>query len=283
MTTQPSPTASTYPVVMCFSGHDATAGAGLSADIETLLALGCHPSPVVTTITVQDTVNVKNFSPVLSSLVMAQARTVLEDMHIKAIKIGMLGSVENVIAIHAILRDYPDVPVVLDPILRAGGGTLLADQELTRAIIELLLPLTTVLTPNSQEARVLAPAADTLDACAHQILESGCRYLLITGTHEPTEQVVNALYGDERALEHFAWTRLSHSYHGSGCTLAAAIAGFLAQGLDAVAAVRDAQEFTWESLRHGYRVGMGQCIPDRRCWKRSAMPPTQDQNKTSNH
>ncbi|CAK0772913.1 hypothetical protein CCP3SC15_4690001 [Gammaproteobacteria bacterium] len=107
---------STYPIVMCFSGHDATAGAGLAADIETLMSLGCHPSPVVTTVTVQDTVDVKSFTPLLSSLVEAQARAVLEDMKVAVFKIGMVGSVENVEAIHAILRDYKTLPVVLDPI-----------------------------------------------------------------------------------------------------------------------------------------------------------------------
>ncbi|CAK0745329.1 Hydroxymethylpyrimidine/phosphomethylpyrimidine kinase [Gammaproteobacteria bacterium] len=260
---------SAYPVVMCFSGHDATAGAGLAADIETLMSLGCHPSPVVTTITVQDTVDVKSFTPIVSSLVMNQARAVLEDMTVSAIKIGMVGSVENVEAIHAILRDYPTLPVVLDPILRAGGGTLLTDDELVQAIADLLLPLATVLTPNSQEARALAPAADTLDACAHQILERGCHYVLITGTHERTEQVINTLYSNNRTLESFSWNRLPQIYHGSGCTLASAIAALLAQGLSPLTAVREAQEFTWTALHQGYRLGMGQFLPDRLFWARS--------------
>jgi len=258
----------TYPIVMCFSGHDATAGAGLAADIGTLMSLGCHPAPVVTTVTVQDTTNVKSFTPLLPSLVIAQARAVLEDMGVAAIKIGMVGSVENVEAIHSILHDYPTLPVVLDPILRAGGGTPLADEDLTQAILELLLPLVTVLTPNSLEARIFAPGADTLDACAHQILERGCDYVLITGTHERTEQVINTLYGNRRTLESFTWNRLGHVYHGSGCTLASAIAALLAQGMDPLAAAREAQEYTWATLRYGYRAGMGQLLPDRLFWAR---------------
>ncbi len=264
MTTDPLPEPATHPVVMCFSGHDATAGAGLAADIETVMCLGGHPSPVVTSITVQDTVDVKSFSSVSPSLVVAQARAVLEDMKVDAIKIGMVGSVENVAAIHSILRDYPTLPVVLDPIVRAGGGALLADNELAEAMIELLLPLTTVLTPNSQEARVLAPEADTLDACAHQLLAYGCRNVLITGSHERTAQVINTLYGNDRVREQFTWERLAETYHGSGCTLASAIAALLAQGLDLITAVREAQGFTWTALRHGYRVGMGQLVPNRR-------------------
>ncbi|CAK0756242.1 Hydroxymethylpyrimidine/phosphomethylpyrimidine kinase [Gammaproteobacteria bacterium] len=258
----------TYPIVICFSGHDATAGAGLAADIETLMSLGCHPAPVVTAVTVQDTTNVKSFVPLLPSLVTDQARTVLEDMGVAVIKIGMIGSIENVEAIHSILRDYPSLPVVLDPVLRAGGGTPLGDDELVQAITELLLPLTTILTPNSQEARALAPAADTLDACAHQILETGCRYVLITGTHERTEQVINTFYGNHRTLESFTWNRFEQVYHGSGCTLASAIAALLAQGMNPNSAVREAQEYTWTALRYGYRVGMGQLIPDRLFWAR---------------
>lgn len=258
----------TYPVVMCFSGHDATAGAGLAADIETLVSLGCHPSPVVTTVTVQDTVDVRSMSPMISNLVVSQARTILEDMGVAAFKIGMVGSVENVEAIHSILHDYPALPVVLDPILKAGGGAILADDDLTHAMAELLLPLATILTPNSQEARVLAPESDTLDACAHQLLEHGCQYVLITGTHERTESVINTLYGNNRILETFTWNRLPQIYHGSGCTLASAIAGLLAHGLPPLTAVREAQQFTWTALYHGHRIGMGQFIPDRLFWAR---------------
>ena len=254
------------PVVMSFAGVDSTGGAGIQADIEALASIGCHAAPVLTAVTVQDTQNVKSYAAVEAGLVVEQARAVLEDMSVVAFKIGMLGSIENVEALHSMLTDYGDIPVVLDPIILAGGGGMLADEEIIDAMVNLLFPLTTVLTPNSREARGLAPEADSLDACAQELLEAGCEYVLITGTHERTVEVVNTLYGNRRLLESYAWERLPNSFHGSGCTLAAAIAGLLAHGLDPVAAVHEAQEFTWQSLKHGHRLGMGQHLPNRFFW-----------------
>ncbi|MCK9529351.1 MAG: hydroxymethylpyrimidine/phosphomethylpyrimidine kinase [Gammaproteobacteria bacterium] len=258
----------TVPVVMTFAGNDPTGGAGLSADIEAIVSMGCQAAPVVTALTVQDTRNVMRFEPVNPALVVEQARAVLEDMPVAAFKIGMLGSVENVEVVHTLLTDYPDIPVVLDPILRAGGGASLTSVDMADAMLQLLFPLAVIATPNSEEARVLAPEADTLDACAQELLATGCELVLVTGTHENTRHVDNVLYGNLRRLESFTWERLPHSYHGSGCTLAAAIAGLLAQGLEPFTAVHEAQEFTYEALRNAYRLGMGQHIPNRLFWAR---------------
>ena len=254
------------PVVLSLSGHDPTGGAGIQADIEAMASMGCHCAPVITSIAVQDTRDVKGLTPLDPMLVVEQARAVLEDMETQAVKIGLLGSVQVVEAVHTLLMDYPNLPVVLDPILKAGGGTDLADDEVTEAIRQLLIPQTTLLTPNSEEARKLAPGADTLDACAQELMDRGAEFVLLTGTHERDQQVINRLYGNRRFMEAFHWERLSESYHGSGCTLAAAVAGLLAQGLEPFTAVHEAQEFTWEALRNGYRLGMGQLIPNRLFW-----------------
>ncbi|HEB67917.1 MAG TPA: hydroxymethylpyrimidine/phosphomethylpyrimidine kinase, partial [Gammaproteobacteria bacterium] len=173
-------------------------------------------------------------------------------------------------AIHSILVDYPDIPVVLDPVLRGGGGGALSEDadELGAALKELLFPLATVATPNSEEARRLAPEADNLEACGQELLDTGCQFVLLTGTHEDSEHVENRLFGNRRLLETFTWERLPESYHGSGCTLAAAIAGLLGQGLEVFTAVHEAQEYTWEALRQGYRLGMGQFLPNRLFWAR---------------
>ena len=232
---------STVPVVLVFAGTDPSGGAGVQADIETLSSMGCHAAPVITAVTVQDTVDVKRYEPMDPALVVEQARAILEDVPVASIKIGMIGSVEIVEVIHTILLDYPELPVVLDPVVAAGGGSMLADDEMLDAMVNLLFPYVTVLTPNSQEARAFAQEADNLDACAQELLEHGCEYVLITGTHENT-------------------------FHGSGCTLAVAIAGLLAQGLDPSNAIYEAQEYTWEALSHGYRIGMGQSIPNRLFW-----------------
>ncbi len=256
----------TVPVVMAFSGSDPTGGAGILADGEAVAAVGARLAPVITTLTVQDTARVFSCEPVAGVRVVEQARAVLEDMPVSVFKLGMLGSVENVEVIHTLLKDYPDIPVVLDPVLISGDGSELADEELREAMISLLFPLTTLVTPNSHEARILAPEADSLDACAEELEGYGCEFVLITGTHEATPEVVNTLYGNHRRLESWSWQRLQNDYHGSGCTLASAIAGLLAHGREIFGAVQEAQEYTWQALRHGHRAGMGQYLPNRFYW-----------------
>ncbi|WP_455205596.1 bifunctional hydroxymethylpyrimidine kinase/phosphomethylpyrimidine kinase [Kaarinaea lacus] len=257
---------SQVPAVMVFAGTDPSGGAGMQADIETLVSMGCHATPIITAVTVQDSVDVYRYQAMEASLVVEQARAIFEDIPVSAIKIGMLGSVEIIEVIHTLLVDYPHLPVVLDPVMAAGGGGVLADDDIMDAMVNLLFPLTTVLTPNSEEARAFAPEADSLDACAQELLEHGCEFVLITGTHENTPTVINSLYAERQLLETYQWERLTASYHGSGCTLAVAIAGLLSQGLDPMSAVREAQEYTWEALKNGYRIGMGQHIPNRLFW-----------------
>ncbi len=254
------------PVVMTLSGNDPSGGAGIQADIESLVSHGCHTAPVITALTIQDTSDVIGYTPLDAGLIVEQARAVLEDMPVSAFKIGLLGSSEAVEAIHSLLGDYPEIPVVLDPVLASGSGAELAEEDVIDAMVELLVPQTTVLTPNSLEARRLAPEADNLDACAMALLERGAEYILITGTHENTPTVENTLYGGHRLLETFAWERLEANFHGSGCTLAASIAGLLAQGLEPFSAIHEAQEYTWQALKNGYRIGMGQVLPNRLFW-----------------
>lgn len=264
MTTSASQTR--RPVVLALSGHDPTGGAGTQADIESLASLGCHAATVVTALTVQDTCGVKGFVPVDAELVIEQARAILEDMPVSAIKIGMVGSASVATAIHGILVDYPALPVVFDPVLAGGGGGALSSDELINALLALLVPQTTLITPNSEEARRLVPEGGTLEACAQELMELGSRHVLITGTHEGEPRIAHRLYGQGRLLQVFRCKRLPDSYHGSGCTLAAAIAGRLALGDDLETAVANAQAYTWQSLSHGFRVGMGQPLPGRLYW-----------------
>jgi len=262
------------PIVLAFAATDPSGGAGLQADILTLSSMGCHPLSVVTAVSVQDTVGVEELLPLDAEWIADQARCVLEDMPVSVFKIGLLGSVEIIAVIAEIVSDYPEVPLVLDPILTSGRGDDLASDDIISAMRELLVPQATVLTPNSLEARRLALEDSDeneypgLDECARRLLALGCEYILITGTHENTPEVVNTLYSQEGSVRSDAWQRLPGSYHGSGCTLASAIAATIANGLDISEAVRDAQEYTWQTLSTAYRPGMGQHIPDRLFWAR---------------
>ncbi|WP_415036096.1 bifunctional hydroxymethylpyrimidine kinase/phosphomethylpyrimidine kinase [Azonexus sp.] len=276
-----------FPQVLVFAASDPTSGAGIQADILTLVSLGCHPLTAVTALTVQDTSGVRALSATPADFLEDQARTVLEDMPVACFKLGLLGSLENVQRVAEIVADYPEIPLVFDPVLASGRGDVLADEEIVAAMREMLLPQTTIITPNAPEARRLVEQdADAeepeLDLCARRLIEAGAEYALITGTHENTQQVViNTLHGAVGALQRTRWERLPGSYHGSGCTLASAIAAGLAGGAGIEEAVRDAQEYTWKTLRHGFRGGMGQFIPDRLFWARSddASPHSQIQTK----
>ena len=261
------------PIVLCFAASDPTGGAGLQADLLTLASMGCHPLSVVTALTVQDTRGVDDILAIESDWVIDQARKLLEDMPVAAFKLGVLGSVENVTAIAEIISDYPSVPVILDPVLASGRGDTLANEDMIIAMRELIVPQTTVLTPNSMEARRLAEEDEenddaTLDECASRLIDLGCEFVLITGTHENTPEVINTLYGEEGIVRSDRWKRLPGSFHGSGCTLASAIAATMANGLDVPEAVKEAQEYTWQALAHGFRPGMGQHLPDRFFWAR---------------
>ncbi|MCB5208283.1 bifunctional hydroxymethylpyrimidine kinase/phosphomethylpyrimidine kinase [Methylovorus mays] len=264
------------PTVMTFAATDPSSGAGLQADLLTLASIGCHPLSVVTAITVQDTVGVENVMMFDADWVNDQARTILEDMQVSAFKIGMLGSVENVAVIAEIVADYPDVPLLIDPILSSGRGDELANEEMQAAMIDLLFPQATIITPNSLEARRLAFHDDDSDAIEHasldesadRLLGMGCEYVLITGTHERSQEVINTLYGESGLIKAYNWERLPGSYHGSGCTLTSAIAACIAHGLSIEEAILEAQEYTWKTLKYGFRPGMGQYIPDRMFWAR---------------
>ena len=256
---------SSPPVVLSFAASDPTGGAGLQADSLTIASLGCHPASVVTALTAQDTHGVEALLAIDPAWVERQAERLLADVPVAAFKLGVLGSAANARVVARILGGRRNVPVVVDPVLASGRGDTLADDEALRAIRETLLPLTTVLTPNSVEARRLAGAAPdaSLERCARALIDAGCRHVLVTGTHEPGAKVVNTLYGPRGVVSEDRWERLPGSYHGSGCTLASALAAFLAKGLEVADAAREAQDYTWHALEAGFRAGKGQLLPNR--------------------
>ena len=252
------------PLVLSIAGHDPTGGAGIQADIEAIGAQGCHAATVVTALTVQDSLDVQAVIPVEPATVADQAHAVLADMQISAVKLGLVPNPEVARTIAELLVEAPDIPVVLDPVMASGAGKPLSGETLVRTLRKSLLPRASLVTPNSREARQLAGQENLAD-CARTLLGLGCEAVLITGAHEPGERVVNRLYRANGSVESADWERLPGSYHGSGCTLAASIAALLARGMELGGAVRQAQDYTWHSLRHGFRPGKGQKFPNRLC------------------
>jgi hydroxymethylpyrimidine/phosphomethylpyrimidine kinase len=262
------------PAVLTFAATDPTSGAGLQADILTFASMGCLPLSVVTAITVQDSAGVENFLALDPDWVADQARCILEDIPVVAFKVGVLASPEIVTVVAEVVSDYPDIPLVLDPVLTSGRGDEFGGDEIVSAIRELLVPQSTVVTPNIPELRRLSDSDDEDGAdygeCARRLLDVGCEYVLVTGTHDTTASVVNTLHHRDGVVRSDSWQRLPGSYHGSGCTLASAIAANLARGLEVPEAVYEAQDYTWRALQRAFRPGMGQYIPDRLFWAREA-------------
>jgi hydroxymethylpyrimidine/phosphomethylpyrimidine kinase len=244
------------PLVLTFAASDPTGGAGLQADLLTLAALGCHPLSVVTGLTVQDTRGVDSLAATDPGLVERQATKLLAELKVAAFKLGVLGSAENARVIGAIAAKHPRVPLVLDPVLASGRGDALAGDAAVEALLGEIVPRATLATPNTLEARRLGGE--------RALIERGCKYVLVTGTHEASSEVVNTLYDARGKVREDRWPRLPGSYHGSGCTLASAVAAHLAHGRSMEDAVREAQAFTWQSLSAGFRPADGQFIPWRK-------------------
>lgn len=249
------------PIVLCFSGHDPIGGAGIQADIEAIAAQGAHAATVITALTVQDTSNVQRIESVASKTLLEAANAVLQDLPVSIFKIGLLGSSEIAQAVSGIIRNHPDIPLVFDPVLAAGGGTSMSDNKLLDILRTELLPLCRLLTPNSLEARQLS-GKENLDEAAQQLLDMGCRHVLITGTHEQGDKVVNTLYSAD-GQHAFETERLPGEYHGSGCTLAASLAARLALGEMMTEACHHALTYTEQTLRRAHSPGRGQSLPGR--------------------
>lgn len=251
------------PIVLCLSGHDPAGGAGIHADLEAVAAQGAHALTVITALTVQDSGNVYRVEPVAASLLAEQLQRLCVDSRIAAIKLGLLGDAAQIAVIAALLRQCK-VPVICDPVLRAGGGADLAANATIAALREQLFPLVDLLTPNAAEARRLAPQAEDLADAAAALCGEGCRQVLVTGGDEPGDaRVTNRWRMPDGAVREFHWPRLSAAFHGAGCTLASAIAGRIAVGDDWATAVEQGQRYTHSALSRAYRTGRGRLIPGR--------------------
>lgn len=253
------------PVVLVIAGNDPSGGAGICADTQTVTRLGCHPAPVLSSLTVQDTVNAYAVQALNPDFVRDQAECLLKDLPVGAIKLGLLGTAEIGSAVARLLERHPHIPVVTDPVLVAAGGAALAEEQLVDVYRQELLPRTTVLTPNALELRRLTSASDDIIELAMQLHQLGSDWVLAKGGDEDTPAVENFLFGSDGLQQSWQWERLPGEHHGSGCTLASAIAAFLARGETVLQAVDHAQEFTFAALANGWQIGKGQLIPNRHC------------------
>jgi len=260
MTTMNKPSPN-KPVVLVLAGHDPSGGAGIHADIETVAAHGCIATSVITSLTAQNTQSFSYHLPQAAADFLTQGKLVLEDIKIDACKIGAIGSEELIHAIHELIEDKT-FPVILDPVLQSTTGHDFSNEQMCSLISKLLLPFTTVITPNRAEALQLTGTL-TPQAAAEKFLELGCKNILITDAEASETQIINHLYQEDGQTQSFTYDRLPGRFHGSGCTLSSAISANIAKDIKIIPAVEQAQEFTWNSLKHGLKLGKGQMHPNR--------------------
>ncbi len=258
----------TRSTILSIAGHDPTGGAGIQADIETINDLGGHACSIITAVTVQNSQNLHSFEPVDAELIQRQFHCLIEDFKISAVKIGLIGSAELVDVLADLLSLLPGVPVIVDPILAAGGGKSVSSETFIKQLREQLIPVTTMITPNVPEAQKLTGKA-SVDECAKDLMQLGCPHVLVTGTHAESEHVINRLYSDTNGKLSLKAIRLPGIYHGSGCTLSSALAYFLAADHSVTNAVKLAQDYTFNSLSNADNPGNGQAFPARnkRLWQ----------------
>ena len=255
-------TAARTPIALTIAGSDSSGGAGIQADLKTFSAFGVYGASAITALTAQNTRGVSAVEPVAASFVVAQIEAVLADLDVGAVKTGMLANAAIVEAVAHCLRRAPRLPLVVDPVMVATSGDSLLAPDAVDAVKRELIPLATLITPNLPEAaRLLGTSEAASDAEAAAQAKAlrflGCDAVLLKGGHAGGETAVDHLC-DGAGIERFVRPRIDTPHtHGTGCTLSAAIAALLAQGVGLKEAVARAKAFVWQALEAGRAIGVG--------------------------
>lgn len=266
----------TSPLILTFGATDPSGAVGIQADLASFAAMGCHGLSVVTSLLIADTARIEDVQAIDADWVADQARVILEDMPVAALKVGIVGSLENASVIAEIVSDYPDVPLVLDPFVSAMPDQGEDSEDILGAIRDMLVPQATLLLASAVELTRMAESwrqpsgVDMLAVDAMRIIDMGCEYLLVSSAPGDLQEVSNMLFDQSGMLRHDRWPRLPGAFNGAGNTLSAAIAAMLANGGEVPEAVFEAQEFTHAALANAQRLGMGRLMPDRYFWAREA-------------
>jgi hydroxymethylpyrimidine/phosphomethylpyrimidine kinase len=246
------------PTALSIAGSDSGGGAGIQADLKAFARCGVHGMTAITAITAQNTVGVRGVDGVAPETIVAQVRAVAEDIGVDAVKIGMLGTAETVGAVVEALGYVGEVPVVIDPVMVAESGAVLLDEEARSALVERLLSLTSVATPNFPEARVLTglEKGATQEELARGVLELGPQAVVVTGGH--SEELIDLFFDGDQVVEIPGERHPDGAAHGSGCTHSSALAAFLARGEEPLEAARKARAVASDAVGNGLRdLGRG--------------------------
>jgi hydroxymethylpyrimidine/phosphomethylpyrimidine kinase len=248
------------PAVLSIAGSDSGGGAGIQADLKAFARCGAHGMTAITAITAQNTVGVEAVEAVPPELIISQVRAVAEDIGVDAVKIGMLGTAETVEAVVEALGHVGEAPVVIDPVMVSESGAVLLDEDARGALVERLLPLASMVTPNIPEALALtgSPPEEPfhLEELARDVVALGPRAAVVTGGH--SDEVIDSYCDGERFVEIEGERHPEGAAHGSGCTHSSALAAFLAKGLEPLEAAREARRIASAAVGAGLRdLGAG--------------------------
>ncbi len=254
--------ATRYARVLSIAGSDSGGAAGIQGDLKTFAALGCYGMTAITALTAQNTVGVQGIHPVPAAFLKAQLQSVIEDIGVDAVKIGMLHDPEIVEVVAWAIEHYRLKNVVLDPVMVATSGDRLIASDTVQVLVRELFPRAALITPNLDEAALLLqqPIVDTdgLDAAAEALLAMGAQAVLLKGGHLPGDALVDVLLQPGQPMLRLASTRIpSRNVHGTGCTLSSAIAAHLALGQGLAEAVQAARHFIRAAISEGAAVKTG--------------------------
>lgn len=252
----------TYPSVLSIAGFDGSGGAGIQADIKTISALGCYATSALTALPVQNTTGVKSIYHIPYQAIKEQIEAIFEDIFPDAIKIGMVHSSGLVHTIVNTLQHHDKTPLVFDPVMVASSGHKLIEDETILTLVETLIPLADIITPNLDEAAILAESpietVDDMYRAGEKIKSLGARSILLKGGHLKTKRLTSLYFSEEGPVHEFHYEKYTtKNTHGSGCTLSSAIASYLARGKSLLEAVTLGQDYVHKAIRHGKDVGMG--------------------------
>lgn len=251
------------PIALTIAGSDSGGGAGIQADLKTFSALGVFGCSVISSLTAQNTLGVQGVYPIPPAFVQQQIHSVLSDINVGAIKTGMLAMADIIAAVAESLQAYPGIPFVLDPVMVATSGDRLLAEDAIETLIRQLIPVATLITPNLHEAAALLNESVATDLPGMQVqgeklLALGAKAVLMKGGHTDGEQASDLLITLDSA-EVFSAPRLhTKNTHGTGCTLASAIAAGLAKQLPLKEAVQQAKEYLHNALSHSEKLQIGQ-------------------------
>ncbi len=248
--------------ILTIAGSDPGGGAGIQADIKTISALGGYAMAAITAITVQNTRKVYDVHPVPAEIVAAQVRAVLEDILPDAIKVGMMSSAGTAKILYEIFSDYPNIPLIIDPVILSTSGHQLLDQRGVEILISDILPRAHLITPNLAEAALLSGldtivTLDDMTRAGEEILSLGARAVLVKGGHLPDDILTDILMTPEGEFEFTSPRIATRSTHGTGCTLASAIAAGIGQGLSLKDAATRAHRYVHKAIQEAPQLGHG--------------------------